>query len=100
MTTAEAPVTDSDNTDLEETAAWKHLRLQVTADGDPSVLPRLLGLFQNINCTPRSVLAEFDIHARMHLNVDVSGLAEERLTLIAGKIGQNPCVLNAYWHYL
>ena len=76
------------------------LRLHVTTDGDPSVLPRLLGLFQNLNVTPRAVLAEFGNNMLMHLSVDVSGLPEARLTLITGKISQSPCVLNAYWHYL
>ena len=36
----------------------------------------------------------------MHLSVDVSGLPEGRLALIAAKFGQSPCVLNAYWHYI
>jgi hypothetical protein len=27
-------------------------------------------------------------------------MSEERLTMITAKIGQSPCVLNAYWHYL
>lgn len=76
------------------------LRLRVTTDGDPSVLPRLLGQFQNLNVSPRQVRAEFGLHSRMHLSIDVSGMSEERLSLITSKIGQSPCVLNAYWHYL
>ena len=76
------------------------LRLRVATDGDPSVLPRLMGFFQNLNITPRRVHAEFGIGAEMYLAVDVFGLAEERLSLLAAKIGQTPCVLNAYWHYL
>jgi hypothetical protein len=76
------------------------LRLRVTADGDPSVLPRLLGHFQNLNVTPRLVAAEFGTTARMHLHIDVCGLSEDRLSLITAKISQHPCVLNAYWHYL
>jgi len=76
------------------------LRVRVTTDGDPSVLTRLLGLFQNLNITPRQVNAEFGIQALMHLQIDVCGLPEERVSLITAKIGQNPCVLNAYWHYL
>jgi hypothetical protein len=75
-------------------------RLRVSADGDPSVLPRLLGYFQNLNLTPRQVKAEFGSHAVMHLQIDVAGVAEERMTLIAGKITQSPSVLNAYWHHL
>jgi hypothetical protein len=76
------------------------LRLRVTADGDPSVLSRLLGYFQNLNVTPRGVTAEFGTSARMHLHIDICGLSEHRLSLITGKIGQCPSVLNAYWHYL
>jgi hypothetical protein len=75
-------------------------RLRVSSDGDPSVLPRLLGYFQNLNVTPRQVKAEFGTSALMHLQLDVSGLAEHRMTLITGKIGQSPGVLNAYWHHL
>jgi hypothetical protein len=76
------------------------LCLRVSTDGDPSVLTRLLGHFQNLNVTPRRVVAEFSSNALLHLAIDVSGLSEERLTLITAKVGQNPCVLNAYWHYL
>jgi hypothetical protein len=75
------------------------LRLRVTADGDPSVLPRLLGYFQNLNVTPRLVGAEFATTARMHLHIDIYGLSEERLSLITAKVGLCPSVLN-YWHYL
>ena len=76
------------------------LRLRVATDGDPSALPRLMGFFQNLNVTPRRVHAEFGIGAEMFLAIDVFGLAEERLDLIAAKIGQSPCVLSAYWHYV
>ena len=76
------------------------LRVRVTTDGDPSVLTRLLGYLQNLNVTPRRLDAAFGSEARMHLAVDIFGLAEERVSLITAKIGQHPCVLNAYWHYL
>jgi hypothetical protein len=81
-------------------STWKLLRLRVTADGDPSVLPRLLGLLQNLNFTPRSVRAEFGMNALMYLQIDIAGLSEERVNLIASKIGENPCVLNSYWHFV
>jgi hypothetical protein len=87
-------------TDDPETTTAALLRLRVTTDGDASVLPRLLGQFQNINITPRQVMAEFGAQALMHLSIDVCGLSEERLSLITAKIGQNPCVLNAHWHHL
>jgi hypothetical protein len=76
------------------------LRVRVTADDDPSVLPRLLGYFQNLNVTPRRVNVEFGAGTLMHLFVDVCGLAEDRVSQITGKIGQSPSVLNAYWHRL
>lgn len=76
------------------------LRVQVTTDGDPSVLPRLLGYLQNLNVTPRQLNAAFGIEARMHLSVDIFGLAEERVSLLTARIGQHPCVLSAYWHHL
>jgi hypothetical protein len=76
------------------------LRVCVTTDGDPSVLTRLLGYFQNLNVTPRKINAEFGIGALMYISVDVFGLPVERVSLITAKIGQTPCVLSAYWHYL
>jgi hypothetical protein len=76
------------------------LRLRVTMEADPSILPRVLGHFQNLNVTPRQVIAEFGTSALMHLQIDVCGLSEDRLSLIAAKIGQHPCVLRAYWHQL
>lgn len=76
------------------------LRLRVTADGDPSVLPRVLGYFQNLNVTPRKVLAEFGTTAQVHFAIDICGLARDRLSIITAKVGQHPGVLNAYWHYL
>ena len=76
------------------------LCLRASTDGDPSGLTRLLGYFQNLNVTPRRVFAEFASNSLLHLRVDISGLTEERLSLITAKIGQIPCVLNAYWHRL
>jgi hypothetical protein len=78
----------------------KLLCLRVSTDGDPSVLTRLLGHFHNLNVTPRRVVAEFGLMHELYVKVDVSGLSEERMSLIAAKVGQNPCVLNAYWHRL
>ena len=76
------------------------LLCRVSTDGDSSVLTRLLGHFHNLNVTPRRVVAEFDSNALLHVQVDVSGLSEKRLSLITAKVGQNPSVLKAYWHYL
>jgi hypothetical protein len=33
-----------------------------------------------------------------HIQVDVFGVPVEQLTLIAAKIGQVPCIVNAYWY--
>ncbi len=86
--------------DEHDSPPYALLRLRVIADADPSVLSRVLGHFQNLNLTPRSVRAEFGATALLHLAVDVCGMPRERLTVIAAKIGQMPCVLNAYWHEL
>jgi hypothetical protein len=84
----------------EGSPATELLRLCVTADGDPSVLPRLLGLFQNLNVIPRAVLAQYATAGLLYLQIDVCGLTQERLDLLAAKTGQTPSVLHAYWHYL
>jgi hypothetical protein len=76
------------------------LCLRVSTDGDPSVLTRLLGHFHNLNVIPRRVVAEFGSNALLHVQVDVSGLSEQRLSLITAKVGQIPSVLHAYWHHL
>ena len=78
----------------------KLLRLYVATEADPSILPRLLGYFQNLNVTPRKVVAEFGARDLMHLTIDVCGLAEEPLSRIVGKIGQAVPVECVYWHYL
>jgi hypothetical protein len=78
----------------------KAFRLRVTTDGDPSVLPRLLGQFQNLNVTPCRVVAELAPSSVMNLEVDVCGVPEGCLSLIAAKIAHNPCVLNVCWHRL
>ena len=74
------------------------LRLLVTADADPGALARILERFQNLNVLPRRVIGEYGTDDMLHIQVDVFGLTEERLTLIAAKIGQGPSILNAYWH--
>ena len=83
-----------------DTSTTALLCLRVSTDGDPSILTRLLGHFHNLNVTPRRVVAEFGSNCQLHVKVDVSGLSEERLTLITAKVGQIPCVLHAYWHRL
>jgi len=44
--------------------------------------------------------AEFSSNDMLHIEVDVCGVPDEQMTLIAGKICQAPCIINAYWHHL
>jgi len=75
------------------------LCLRVAADADPQALARVLERFQNLNVLPRRVLAEFGVADVVHIRVDILGIPEERLSLIAAKISQSPSILAAYWHY-
>ena len=74
------------------------LRLRVIADADPGVLARVLERFQNLNVLPRRVMAELCTTESFHVQVDIVGVAESTLTLIAAKLREMPCVQNAYWH--
>ena len=76
------------------------LCLRVLAELDPSVLPRVLAYFQNLNIIPRRVTAERSSSPALHIRVDVAGLAEERMSLIAARIGQLPGIGHAFWHRL
>jgi hypothetical protein len=73
------------------------LRLRVVAEADPAALQRVLERFLNLNVLPRRVSAEFGISNTFHIQVDIAGLSEERLSLIAAKIEQAPCVLSVHW---
>jgi len=75
------------------------LRLKVVAEADSGALLRVLERFQNLGVLPRRVVAEFGSADYLNIQVDVAGLDESRLTLIAAKLGQMPCVERAYWHY-
>jgi hypothetical protein len=74
------------------------LRLRVTAEADPQSLPRVLERFTNLAVTPRRVHAERSSNGVLHIEVDVAGLSEDRMTLITGKVAQATLVLSAYWH--
>ena len=76
------------------------LCLRVTTDADPCALGRVLGYFQNLNLVPRRVIAEFATDCVAHIQVDVAGMSEGRLSLICAKIRQSVSTLNAYWHWL
>jgi hypothetical protein len=75
-------------------------RLRVSAEADPSVLPRLIGRLQNLNVLPRRVVAEFGTGNTLHIQVDIAGVGGPRLSLMAAKLREDICVLNAYWHAL
>ena len=75
-------------------------RLRVVAEADPGALARVLERFQNINVLPRRVLAELTTNGRLHIQLDVFGLSEDHMTLIAAKIGQALPVFSSYWHRL
>ena len=84
---------------LEDTAT-QALCLRVNADADPGALARVLTSFQTLNVVPRRVVAELGTTGTLYIRIDVTGLTERHLSLIAAKIGQVPCVGNAYWHRL
>jgi hypothetical protein len=80
--------------------SFKLLRLRVATEADPGALARVLAHFQNSNVIPHRISAELATTGLMHVQIDVSGLPEGRLTPIAAKIAQMVPVLNVYWHYL
>jgi hypothetical protein len=75
------------------------LRLRVVAEADAGALMRVLERFQNLGVLPRRVIAEFTSADLLSIQLDVAGLEETRLSLIAAKLGEMPCVQHAYWHY-
>jgi hypothetical protein len=79
----------------QELSLW---RLRVVADADPGTIARVIERFQNLNVLPRRVIAEFATNDTLHIQVDVCGLPEEQLRLIAAKIGQSLSVTYAHWH--
>ncbi len=75
------------------------LRLRVIAEADAGALMRVLERFQNLGILPRRVIAEFTTTDSVSIQLDVAGMEESRLTLIAAKLGELPFVTQAYWHY-
>jgi hypothetical protein len=82
---------------LEELSLW---RLRIVADNDPGAVARVLERFQNLNVLPRRIIAECSSNDKFYIQVDVFGLPEEQLRLVAAKIRQSPSIVNAYWHRL
>ena len=79
---------------------YSRRRLQVVADADPGAIARVVERFQNLNIIPRRVIAEFSSNDILHIEVDVCGIPDEHLALIAAKIRQATSIVNAYWHRL
>ena len=74
------------------------LRLRVVADADPIALVRVLERFQNLNVVPRKVTAELCMTGIYHVEVDILGIPEDTLKMIATKLGESPCIHTARWH--
>jgi hypothetical protein len=85
---------------VSEEAATQALCLRVNAEADPGALARVLTSFQTLNVVPRRVVAELGTTGTLYIRIDITGLTERHLSLITAKIGQVPCVGNAYWHRL
>jgi hypothetical protein len=75
---------------------YSRRRLQVVADADPGAIARVVERFQNLNIIPRRLSAEFSSNGLLHIEVDVCGISDEQLALIASQIRQAPCILNAH----
>jgi hypothetical protein len=74
------------------------LRLRVVTDADPLALVRVLERFQNLNILPRKVTAELCFSGVFHVEVDVTGLAEDILTIVAAKLAASTCIRTAHRH--
>jgi len=85
---------------MDSPLTYSRRRLQVVADADPGAIARVVERFQNLNIIPRRLSAEFSSNDLLHIEVDVCGIPDEQLALIAGKIRQAPCILDAHWHRL
>jgi hypothetical protein len=83
-----------------EPGALALLRLCVVAEVDPGTLGRILGRLTNLNLTPRRVLAEAGSDDRLYIEIDIVGVSECGLALLAAKTRQDPSVFDAHWHYL
>jgi hypothetical protein len=72
----------------------------VVADADPAALGTVVQRFQNLNILPRRISAELSTDDLLHIEVDVCGMTEEQLSLIANRIAQSPSIHRTYWHPL
>jgi hypothetical protein len=85
---------------MDSPQVYSRRRLQVVADTDPGAIARVVERFHNLNIIPRRLSAEFSSNDLLHIEVDVCGVPDEQLALIAGKIRQAPSIVNARWHRL
>jgi hypothetical protein len=85
---------------MDSPVTYSRRRLQVVADVDPGAIARVVERFQNLNIVPRRLAAEFSSNDLLHIEVDVCGLSDEQLELIAGKVRHATCIVSAYWHRL
>ena len=85
---------------MDTSQPYSRRRLQVVADADPGAIARVVERFQNLNIIPRRLSAEFSSNDLIHIEVDVCGVPDEQLSLIAGKICQSPSIVNVHWHRL
>lgn len=81
---------------LPKTAAL--LRVRVVAEADLGALSRVIERFQNLNVVPRRVVAEMGSGDVLHIQVDVVGMTEERLSLIVAKLNQSLSIRDAHWY--
>ena len=77
---------------------YSRRRLQVVADPDPGAIARVIERFQNLGIVLRRLTAEFASNDLLHIEVDVCGVPDEQLALIASKLRQATSIVNAYWH--
>jgi hypothetical protein len=83
-----------------DSATVSLLRLRVVADADPGAIARVIERFQNFNCVPRRVIAEFGTDDKIHIQIDVCGMPATRLALIARKVTRATSIIGAHWHRL
>lgn len=79
-----------------ETVSVARVRVCAQAD-DTGALMRVLERFHNLNVLPRRVIAEIGTAGTLHVQIDLTGLPESTLSLIAARLLQLPSVLEAYW---
>jgi hypothetical protein len=75
-------------------------RLRVVADADPSTIGRVIERLQNLNVVPRRISAQISNNHQLHIEVDVFGLSEEQILLVAAKIAETTTVHHMYRHRL